>query len=220
MKIIALTDIHARTKSITLLSNQLQSADLVLLCGDITHFGHKKEMADILHLVSEMNPSVFAVSGNCDHPDAEKYLMDEKLSLNAVIREFQDYIFFGLSGSLPCPGKTPHEYSEEEFEVILDSLVFPAGKPLLMVSHQPPYGTINDEVTTDFHVGSKTIRSFIEKHQPLICFTGHIHEGVGIDHIGNTAVVNPGPASAGGYAMAEISEGTIKKLEVVFPFRG
>ena len=218
MIIVAITDIHARTKALTSLSDQLQSADLLLLCGDITHFGHRREMADILQLVKGINPSVLAVTGNCDYPDTEKFLVDENLSLNATVREFRDLTLFGLSGSLPCPGRTPNELTEEEFGVLLGNLVIPEGKPLLMVSHQPPYGTMNDEVSKDQHVGSKTIREHIQKVKPLICFTGHIHEGIGIDHIGNTAVVNPGPAGTGSYVRAEVSDGKIKNLEIVDSF--
>jgi Icc-related predicted phosphoesterase len=220
MIIITLTDIHAHIGAISKLGKQLRSADLVLLSGDITHFGHKKEMAGIIGLIRSFNPSVYAVSGNCDYPDAEEFLTEENISLNAVSREFQGYGFYGLSGSLPCPGKTPHEYSEEEFEVFLRKLAFPPELPRIMVSHQPPYDTINDQVSPGVHVGSKSIRKFIEEQQPLICFTGHIHEGTGIDHIGNTAIVNPGPAGRGSYVLAEISAGHIKRLEVAQPFGG
>jgi len=96
----------------------------------------------------------------------------------------------------------------------LAGMVVPTEYPSLMVSHQPPYGTLNDQVSPGFHVGSKAIRGFIEKQQPLICFTGHIHEGTGIDHIGDTAVVNPGPAGTGSYVMAEITNGIVKKLGI------
>jgi len=206
MKIIALTDLHGGINALESLAGPLRSADLVLLCGDITHFGHKREMEDILQLVLKINSSVFAVSGNCDYPDSEIYLEKSGISLNAVTCAFRGYTLFGLSGSLPCPGKTPNEYEEEEYEAILDNLVIPRETPLLMVSHQPPYGTLNDEVSSGFHVGSKVIRNYIEKMQPLICFTGHIHEGIGIDHIGKTAIVNPGPASTGRYVLTELSE--------------
>ncbi len=220
MIIITLTDIHAHIGVISALEKQLRSADLVLLSGDITHFGHKKEMAAIIGLFRTLNPSLFAVSGNCDYPDAEEFLTEERISLNGLTREFQGHTFYGLSGSLPCPGKTPHEYSEEEFEVFLRDLPLVPGIPQIMVSHQPPYNTINDQVSPGVHVGSKSIRKFIEERQPLVCFTGHIHEGTGIDHIGNTAIVNPGPAGRGSYVLTEISDGQIKKLEVAQPFRG
>jgi hypothetical protein len=214
MIILALTDIHARLKAINSLATQLRATDLLLLCGDITHFGHQREMADILQLIRGIQPAVLAVSGNCDHPDAEKYLVEEGLSLNGICKDFQGYALVGLSGSLPCPGRTPQEYDEEEFESALAGCEIPTGIPLLMVSHQPPFGTLNDQVSPGLHVGSKAIRNFIEKQQPLICFTGHIHEGTGIDHIGPTAVVNPGPAGTGSYVMAEMAGGRVRKLEI------
>ncbi len=201
------------------MAGKLITADLLLLCGDITHFGHRKEMADMLQFIRRINPSVLAVSGNCDFPDAEEYLMEEGLSLNRVFREFHDLVLLGLSGSLPCPGRTPQEYEEEEFETMLAGLDIPGTKPMLMVSHQPPIGTLNDLVSSGHHVGSKAIRNFIEKSQPLVCFTGHIHEGTGIDHIGTTAVVNPGPAGRGYCVLAEITGGVLNNLEIIHAIR-
>jgi hypothetical protein len=220
MKIIALTDLHGKTSVIPFLSDHLQAVQLVLLCGDITHFGREREMGRIVQLFRNCNPRVFAVSGNCDYPDAEKYLVNEGISLNTQVKEFNDYQIVGLSGSLPCPGKTPQEYSEEEYEAILGHISLTANKPLILVSHQPPFGTLNDQVSHSFHVGSKSIRHFIEKHQPLICFTGHIHEGIAVDHIGDTAIVNPGPAGAGNYAVVEIIEKSIKSIELRNLFTG
>lgn len=215
MKIIALTDLHGKTGILTLLSAQLKTADLVVLCGDITHFGRKKEISGIIGQLGDIHPALFAVSGNCDYPEVEEYLVHEGISLNATIREFMGYYLIGLSGSLPCPGKTPNEYSEEEYEIITENLHVPTDKPLIMVSHQPPSDTLNDEVAPGYHVGSRAIRRFIERLQPLICFTGHIHEGVGIDHIGRTAVINPGPSGSGGYALAEVHGQSMDLLEVL-----
>jgi Icc-related predicted phosphoesterase len=215
MKIIALTDLHGKTGIFRLISSQLKTADLVVLCGDITHFGRKKEISGIIGQLGDINPALFAVSGNCDYPEVEEYLVHEGMSLNATFREFMGYYFVGLSGSLPCPGKTPNEYSEEEYGIITENLHVPSDKPLIMVSHQPPSDTLNDEVTPGYHVGSRAIRRFIDRHQPLICFTGHIHEGVGIDHIGKTAVINPGPSGSGGYALAEVHGQSMALLEVI-----
>lgn len=79
---------------------------------------------------------------------------------------------------------------------------------------------LNDQVSPGVHVGSKVIRQFIERHQPLICFTGHIHEGIGIDHIGHTVVINAGPAGAGNYAVAETEGKTIKNTAIRNHFNG
>lgn len=210
MKIIALADLHGKTKILASLAGYIREADLVLLCGDITHFGRGSEIAAIINTLRQVNTQILAVSGNCDYPQAEVFLQTEKISLNANVVRYGEFAFAGLSGSLPCPGKTPNEYTEEEYEILLGNLDIPPNLPLMLVTHQPPYGTLNDQVSPGVHVGSKVIRQFIERHQPLICFTGHIHEGVGIDHIGHTVVINAGPAGFGNYALAE-TEGKIIK---------
>jgi uncharacterized protein len=219
MKIIALTDLHAKKNVLPLFETVLRSADLVLLCGDITHFGRDKEMEEIIGVLRQVNPNLYAVSGNCDRPEAEKFLVSENITLNATIRQFNNYSLTGLSGSLPCPGRTPNEYSDEEYEALLENLTLPVNGPLILVAHQPPFNTRNDEVSPNFHVGSKSIRRFIEKNQPLICFTGHIHEGIAVDHIGPTTIINPGPAGAGNYAFVETEGPVIKSIELHNVFR-
>jgi len=62
-------------------------------------------------------------------------------------------------------------------------------------------------------VGSVAVRLFIEKYQPKICFTGHIHESVGVDKIGDTHIINPGMLNRGCFAYAEIGE-NVDTLEI------
>ncbi len=89
----------------------------------------------------------------------------------------------------------------------------PHDLPLILMAHQPPVNTKIDQVSPGRHVGSKAVREFIEKRHPLICFSGHIHEAVGIDSIGGTKLVNPGPLRNGGYAFAEVDKNT-KVVEI------
>ena len=133
--------------------------------------------------------------------------MAEKISLNNACVQVNEYTITGVGGSLPCPGITPNEHSEEEFKNYLDEIQgeIPSGYSLLFVSHQPPIDTVCDRVRNGMHVGSVSIRKFIMDTQPLFCLTGHIHEGVGIDFIDKTVVVNPGPLHTGGYVVIEIS---------------
>jgi Icc-related predicted phosphoesterase len=47
------------------------------------------------------------------------------------------------------------------------------------------------------HIGSKAVRTWIEKTQPLLTLHGHIHESPKlsrsfVDRIGSTSVINPG----------------------------
>jgi Icc-related predicted phosphoesterase len=65
------------------------------------------------------------------------------------------------------------------------------------VFHSPPYETGLDRHHSGKPIGSRAIRSFIEKVQPLISMHGHIHEGpymsgFFISRIGHTICINPG----------------------------
>jgi Icc-related predicted phosphoesterase len=67
----------------------------------------------------------------------------------------------------------------------------------IFVSHTPPYNTPLDITVEGKHVGSRAVRSFVEKNQPLLALHGHIHEafhvsGVYVTEIGKTACFNPG----------------------------
>lgn len=67
----------------------------------------------------------------------------------------------------------------------------------LLVSHSPPRDTQCDVIATRAHVGSRALRRYIERHQPSLVLSGHIHEsprtsGGYRDAIGETCVVNPG----------------------------
>ena len=70
-------------------------------------------------------------------------------------------------------------------------------KKTVYVIHAPPFNTKLDMITTGAHVGSKSIRKFIEKEQPLLALHGHIHEspqmsGSWHDKIGKTTCINVG----------------------------
>ena len=216
MKIIGLTDIHGNGSGILKLADELKSVDAVVLSGDITHFGRALETSEIINGIRFFNSQVFAVPGNCDYPEAGEYLTGEGFNLHGESRFFQDITFMGLGGSLPCPGKTPNEYYEHELDSFLKHAVQQSGtdSSLILVSHQPPFNTLNDRIGLQQHVGSEAVRRFIEQYQPLLCFCGHIHEGVGIDEIGRTKTINPGPVAQGLYAYAEISGKEVTRLEI------
>ena len=217
MQLIGLTDIHGRPGNIDKIKSKLAEADAVIISGDITHFGREKDTISIIENIKNYNSAIFAVSGNCDYPEVESYLARSGYGINGTSVYFKGLTLIGLGGSLPCPGKTPNELNDSELNQLLAKSVSGVTEQsnLILVSHQPPVNTLNDEVSKGIHVGSKSVRSFIEEYQPLICFTGHIHEGVGIDTIGSTKIVNPGPLWNGRFAYARISGNNIAELEIL-----
>ena len=65
---------------------------------------------------------------------------------------------------------------------------------------------LNDDLASKgMHVGSGSVRSLVEEFQPLFCLCGHIHEGRGLDSIGDTQIINPGPFKEGWYAVIDIA---------------
>ncbi|MCD6495734.1 MAG: metallophosphoesterase [Candidatus Aenigmarchaeota archaeon] len=63
--------------------------------------------------------------------------------------------------------------------------------------HAPPLGTALDVIFSGEHVGSSSIREFIEEKQPYLTLHGHIHESPQVsghwkEVLGGTISVNPG----------------------------
>ena len=85
-----------------------------------------------------------------------------------------------------------------------------SNKWLAIVSHTPPKNTKVDLAFSGTHAGSASLRDFIERKKPNIVFCGHIHEAKGIDSIGDTVIVNPGPVRHGSCAIASLDD----KIEV------
>ena len=56
----------------------------------------------------------------------------------------------------------------------LGALGDPAGT--VLVSHSPPRDTRCDLTAMGTHVGSRALRGYIERHQPPLLLSGHIHE--------------------------------------------
>jgi len=217
MKIIGLTDIHGKTDFLHTIRTELREADLVVVSGDITHFGDREEASSVINDLLAMNEKLLLVHGNCDRPGAEAFFQNEGISLHGRAVRFGDITLAGAGGSLPCPGMTPNEHTEEEYALLLTGLKreIRTELPVLFVTHQPPFGTVCDYARSGEHVGSETVRMFIQDLEPSVCFTGHIHEGVGLDFIGRTAVVNPGPLHFGGYVQLELKDGAVSGLKVM-----
>ncbi len=86
----------------------------------------------------------------------------------------------------------------ETIEEDLDRLPKPLHpKRAIYVMHSPPFGTRLDLIEGGKSAGSRSIKRFIEKNQPLLTLHGHIHEapelsGTYVNRIGITLSINPG----------------------------
>jgi len=206
MIVLGLSDIHGVVDPVRKLGKILKEADVVCLVGDITHFGGKAEADRVIDAVARYAARVLAVSGNCDYPGVDARLDEKKINLHGRVETIGGVAFLGLGGSLITPFNTPNEHTEDDVRRVLENAEhrIPGEKPLVVVSHEPPANTSCDRLSNGMHVGSAALYSFIETHRPAACLTGHIHEAVGTDRIGNTPIVNPGQLGRGRYARLEM----------------
>ncbi len=221
MKIIHVTDIHSYTDKLELLKRI--DADLIVVSGDLIECGEDlNEYLRVLEEFRKLNVKVLYVPGNCDPREALDIPSEENIvNLHGNYFKYGKYIFVGLGGSGYTPFNTPLEFSEDELESILEktlSKVLNSEKisidklssRLILVSHTPPLNTRIDMLYSGAHVGSLSVREFIEKYRPILGLHGHIHEAVGIDRVEDTVIVNPGPLRYGNCAIIDVSESDVK----------
>ena len=94
----------------------------------------------------------------------------------------------------------PHIYlrRRETIQEDLDQLPsLSSFKKTVCLMHSPPFETALDLIYGGNRSGSRSIKAYIDKHQPLITLHGHIHEspelsGTYFEKVGETICVNPG----------------------------
>lgn len=70
--------------------------------------------------------------------------------------------------------------------------------PIIFLSHNVPFNTNLDKITRKgsprkgYHYGSLIARKMIDKHQPLVCIGGHMHEHFNSCKIGKTTCIDTG----------------------------
>lgn len=194
----------------------LSSADLVILTGDITTAGNAAEALRVIEAIRHYNPAILAVPGNWDGPEVNTYLTNSGLNLHRrhVVRE--DIAFIGVGAALVTGYRSPNEITEADFQAFLAEATHGVAPTLgkVLVCHQPPAGSQTALSWGKVDLGSHAVRAYIETTQPIICFTGHIHEAFGIDQIGESVIINPGPLWETGYAMALLEGGRLISAEI------
>ncbi|MEN8190324.1 MAG: metallophosphoesterase [Thermodesulfobacteriota bacterium] len=223
MKMIAFGDVHMTLGRFDEIPG-IESAELVILTGDLTNYGDRHEAKKILDRVMEVNPNVLAQAGNLDEHDVDRYLEELDFNLHGHGRLIGDECcLLGVGGSNQTPFNTPIEYSEEEIDIFLqqansearelvEAAVHKVGRPvpLILVAHTPPHNCSLDQIGPGQHVGSTSVRRFIERFQPPLCITGHIHEASGEERIGKTLVINPGMIQHHGWVEVEVGQGRVE----------
>ena len=225
MKILAIGDIHMSVDNINHIEFA-KDADLIVINGDLTNYGTTRDAKNVLDDVMAVNPNVLVQYGNLDKPEINSYLEGLGINLHNQARLLKNRVcLFGVGGSNLTPFSTPVEFTEDEIATLLENghdqavryiqLAEPIEKikiPLILVSHTPPLNTTTDQLRSGDHVGSEAVRDYIEECQPDLCIAGHIHEARGCDHIGKTAICNPGMFRDGGWLEIHINKSDVTTI--------
>lgn len=205
MRFACFGDIHSAFGAIARLAPVLGAVDAAILTGDLTNFGDPPDAARVVEAVRAHCPTVLAVTGNLDMTSVIDDLRGRGISLHGAGRRFGALGVFGCGGSNITPMDTPTEFEEHELAAILEQgYAAVADAPrTLMVCHTPPYDTRLDRLFDGRPVGSPAVRAFIESRRPDVAVVGHIHEGRGVDRIGDTLVLNAGALRDGGYIIVD-----------------
>ncbi|WP_207260854.1 metallophosphoesterase [Desulfovibrio sp. Huiquan2017] len=198
---IAFGDIHESTGLLGAVPG-LAEADGVIVTGDLTNRGGRESAKHVLDAVARFNPCILAQPGNMDEDDVTVYLRERDMDIHLRVRELAPGLkLMGVGLSTPTPFGTPGEVPEATLAAWLDETYALAGDfdRLICVIHEPPLDTKLDRLSNGQHVGSPGVRAFLERVQPDLAVTGHIHEARGADRIGSTPVLNPGMLAHGGY---------------------
>lgn len=214
LRIMVIADVHGEFEKFSKVIDKTKehNFDLVICPGDFTDVFNTPEgysQIDITEIVLQkllsLKKPVFCVPGNHDPYDTLDLFDEYDVNIHGRVVKFKDLEFVGFGGAA-TPFNTKFEPTEEEIKETLEKRVKDIKGRFILVTHNPPFGTKLDKTETGEHVGSKTIREFIEKNKPLLAISAHIHEAGGIDKLGETTLFYPGVAYDGYYGLADVGK--------------
>ncbi|MEM2341058.1 MAG: metallophosphoesterase [Candidatus Bathyarchaeia archaeon] len=211
IKILAGTDFHGFKPAFELFAEKVKTfkADIMVICGDITNFGTIEQAKNLLSILAKTGAPIFFVPGNCDPPSLININLEGVRCVHGNSVLYNNLVFMGVGGSPITPFNTFFEMSEEKIAEVLQECLHKFGgetkkHKMILLSHSPPKNTALDRAFSGIHAGSTSVRGFIEEHKPLLVVCGHIHEAKGKERVGDTLIINPGPARQGNCAVISI----------------
>ena len=216
MDIIIISDVHGDVENLLAYLDKIKELkfDAVVCPGDFTDVNTPKGFSqeDIVKLIIEglktLKAPVMAVPGNVDPQDTIKILEKEGVSIHGHGKIVDKFGFYGYGGA-KTPFGTNIEPTEEELKMGLQNAYKDVEKATfkIQVTHAPPNGTVIDMIQSGIHVGSNTVKSFIENHHPVLAVSAHIHEARGTDKLRDTFLINSGRFPEGYFGLVKINNG-------------
>jgi len=213
MKILAVTDFHGSEAAVKHTAEKAiaDKTEYIIVCGDFTHFGPVEQAEEFLEILAKTELPVLFIPGNCDDPELARSRIKGTSCIHGTCKAIDNTYFLGIGGGAPGPFRTPFELTEEEIQDLLEKAYQSASNPqhLVLITHLPPRNTKVDVTRGGQHIGSRSVRMFVDERKPILVLCGHVHESSGIDKIGKTTIVNPGPAAQGFCAIVNLDQRSV-----------
>jgi hypothetical protein len=218
LRIVVISDIHGDVENLLSFLDKMKELipDVIICPGDFTDVNVPKGFSQeeiaklIITELKTVKVPILAVPGNVDVRGIIDVLEKENISIHGKGKTIGDFGFYGYGGA-KTPFETSIEPSEEELRLGLTGAWkdVTSSKYKIQVTHAPPEGARVDLIQSGIHVGSGTVRSFIELNGPLVAISAHIHEARGVDKINNTFLMNSGKFPEGYFGLIDIKDGIV-----------
>jgi len=218
VNILAVSCFHSDIENLLNFIDRISSfnIDVVVCPGDFTDnylpkgFSRVDLAAIIIEELSILKKPIIAVPGSWDG-EIIGFLEKKGVSVHGKGKVVDKIGFYGFGGAR-TPFGTPFEPEDSEIKRGLERAFHDVRKAgvLVQVTHAPPARTGVDVISSGAHVGSETVRKFIEEKQPAVAICSHIHEGRGVDEIGKTKIVNSGRFPEGYCGLISIENGNTR----------
>ena len=187
LRVLAAGDLHGDSKQAEKLAIKAkkEKVDLVILTGDISGGVETKNM---IKPFKERHEKVVFVPGNWDTEETAEFL-SKQYGIKNIDNYYVKYKNIGIfgagnTGTLMINEKKTFDKLKKSFDKVKNL------EKKIMVTHMHAEGTKSE---LSGWPGSSGIRKAIEKFQPDLFISGHIHELEGVqEKIGKTRVINVG----------------------------
>ena len=155
---------------------------------------YKEEDNYFQKMASHSKFGLCAVAGNDDTITGSRLIRGKKVyNVHEDPLILDNIAVIGLEGAISNIGLLL--YTEKEVKRHLDKMIKKVGnREIILVSHQPPNNILDFAIRFGKrHIGSQSLRSFIEKFAPQIklVICGHVHsQGGKLEYLGDVPILN------------------------------
>ena len=122
------------------------------------------------NFLNQIPVETFAIPGNIDTAEVGEAIIESKaenIDLKKVIKN--NISFIGIGGeTISSEAVILDKGHKKPIEEILD-------EKTVLITHVPPY-KLQDTVYIGHHIGSKELKTLVEKYRPRLVLCGHVHE--------------------------------------------